>query len=145
MIIEVVHDWGKIESTVKTKSHTGWKNCFLTDGYFVVVVPWWLCINAAKSPNIVLGNLCIFANVCIYFHNSWKICQKTPLSTLYRHPSPSPLLFPRGPKARGKRLLLLPWPLHRNILKSAWSRRNYRYELCLCSLGWNRLELTSWP
>lgn len=86
-------------------------------------------------------------HMCLFTLYSWITYQKTPLSTSCRHPSPLPRLFPRGPRARGRRLWLLPWPLHRSTLKSAWNRRNYRYKpaLFLLLMGWVHINVkTCW-
>lgn len=60
---------------------------------------------------------------------SWIISLKTRRSASCRPPFPSPPRFLRGPRARGRRHWLPLWPLRRSTPKSAWSKRNCRYEL----------------
>lgn len=86
------------------------------------------CFGGPVLHTTCLQNL-LNTNLCLYIDYSWITYQKTPPSTLCRHPSLLPPLFPREPRARGRRLWLLPWPLHRSTLKSAWNSRNYRYKL----------------
>lgn len=101
-------------------------------------ITFWIIPLWRLSVRVILFGVCSSAKLtthCLCIVHSWITCQKTLPSTLSRHPSPSPPLFPRGPRARGRRLWLLPWPLHRSTLRSAWSRGSYRYSYALCLDG----------